>query len=547
MITLYDLAEKINAEVFALEASGVLTEAVCAITGNEALQISDVHHDSSKVTEGSVFACIPGEISDGHNYAEEAIKAGAVALLAQQPHLNTAVSRQGQGTSASCQGAVSRQSASAAASVLNRAAIPVMLVDSVRETVGLAAAAVHGYPSTNVNLVGVTGTNGKTTTVRLIAHLLTARGFGADEIGTLTSKLTTPEASDLQRSIASAERRGQCAVAMEVSSHALQQHRVNGCEFAVAVFLNLGRDHLDYHNTLEAYFQAKERLFTDFAVGKAVINVDDCWGARLAEAVNGRMPLVKVSSANFNLISMDCRHSSFMWRSELIYLPLVGMYNVFNAVIAAETAILLGLTPRFIAQVIADIPQIPGRFETLETDQGFQVIVDYAHTPDALASLLRAVRQVAGGRIILVVGAGGDRDRGKREAIGEAAETFADKVIVTSDNPRTEDPQKIVDEIVSGMRSKPELVEVDRRCAIRDALRMAVSSDSSLSDASSSDVVVIAGKGHEHIQMVGADAFKFNDMNVVREELKMLGALADMGTASDTALSDVALSDVGAA
>lgn len=513
MITLYDLAEKIDAEVFALEAPSALAQALCASAGTEVLQISDLHHDSRQVTEGSVFACIPGESSDGHNYAEEAVKAGAVALLAQRSHLHTTLSRQ-----------------DASASVLNRAAIPVMLVDSVRETVGLAAAAVHGYPSTNVNLVGVTGTNGKTTTVRLIAHLLAASGFGADEIGTLTSKLTTPEASDLQRSIASAKRRGQSAVVMEVSSHALQQNRLNGCEFAIAVFLNLGRDHLDYHNTVEAYFQAKKRLFTDFAVGKAVMNVDNRWGARLAEAVNGRMPLVKVSGANFNLINMDSRHSSFVWRSEPIYLPLVGMYNVFNAVIASETAILLGLTPRFIAQVLADIPQIPGRFEMLETDQGFQVIVDYAHTPDALASLLRAVRQVAVGRIILVVGAGGDRDKGKRAAIGEVAETFADKVIVTSDNPRTEDPQKIIDEIVSGMRSKPELVEVDRRRAIRDALRMALLSD----------VVVIAGKGHEHTQMVGVDVFSFNDTKVVREELKMLrtasdvGTLADMGAAFDT-------------
>ncbi len=467
MITLGELARSLQAEL--LPAG---SEAAAA-------RVGDVEHDSRRVGPGALFACIPGAASDGHRFAAAAAAAGAVGLLVERPV---------------------------------EATVPCLLVGSVRRAVGPAAAAVHGRPARRLDTVGVTGTNGKTTTVRLVAGLLRAAGRDPVEIGTLSGPLTTPEATDLQRTLAHGADRGADAAVVEVSSHGLAQHRVDGCRFGVAAFTNLGRDHLDYHGSMDDYFEAKARLFCGGLADRAVIDVTGAWGRRLADAVGSQMPLVTVDQRAVELLHADACSSVFRWRDQVVTLPLAGAFNRSNAVLAAEIALLLGQSPQGVAAALAEAEPVAGRFEPVRAGQDFAVIVDYAHTPDGLAVLLEAARSVTTGSLTVVFGAGGDRDRGKRPEMGSTAERLADRVIVTSDNPRREDPDRIIDDIIEGMSGAPDLRTPDRRLAVRSAL----------ADAEAGDTVVIAGKGHESRQIIGDRVLAFDDRAVASEELRRL-------------------------
>ena len=449
-----------------------------------AARVVDVEHDSRRVGPGALFACIPGAVSDGHRFAADAVAAGAAALLAERPVDVT---------------------------------VPSLLVRSVRRAVGPAAAMVHGHPARRLDIAGVTGTNGKTTTVRLAAGLLRAAGREPVEIGTLTGTLTTPEAPDLQRTLSEAAGRGASAAIVEVSSHGLVQHRVDGCRFRVAAFTNLGHDHLDYHGSMDDYFEAKARLFTGGLAESAVVDVTGPWGRRLAEAVGSEMPLVTVDQRAIEVLRADARSSVFRWRDRVVTLPLPGAFNRANAVLAAEIGLSLGLSPEEVAAGLAGAAPVAGRFEPVHAGQDFAVVVDYAHTPDGLAALLQAARSLTAGRLTVVFGAGGDRDRRKRPEMGATAERLADRVIVTSDNPRSEDPERIIGDIIEGMSGDPDLAEPDRRLALRHAV----------ATARRGDMVVIAGKGHESRQIIGDRMLAFDDRDVVSEELKHLATKSE--------------------
>ena len=439
--------------------------------------INDVEHDSRQVSPGSLFACIRGEKTDGHIHAAAAVEAGAVALLVDH--------------------SVGLD-------------VPEMVVADVRTTVGPTAAVVHGLPAERIDLVGVTGTNGKTTTVRLVSDVLRTSGRQVTEIGTLTGILTTPEATELQRQLVQAAHRGDDAVAMEVSSHALDQHRVDGSRFRVSAFTNLGRDHLDHHLTVEAYFAAKARLFEPDLCDLAVIDISSPHGQLLAETCT--VPIVRVDSRAMDIVCVGIRSSRFRWRDQIIDLPLGGAFNISNALLAAEIARALGIAESDTAAAMSQVAPVPGRFESIDEGQPFAVLVDYAHTPDGLEAVLGAARAAAEGRVTVVFGAGGDRDRDKRPRMGAVARQLADRVVVTSDNPRGEDPDAIIAAIISGMDSAPDVVEPDRRRAIGAAL----------ADARTDDVVVIAGKGHESTQTTGSEVVDFDDRIVARQTLRRM-------------------------
>ena len=477
MTTVAELARDLAADLVAPDRGPGSQDASAAAL----VQVSDVEHDSRRVAPGALFACIPGASADGHRYAADAVAAGAVALLAERPV---------------------------------DATVPCLVVESVRRAVGPAAAAVHGHPCRRLDVAGVTGTNGKTTTVRLLAGLLRAAGRDTVEVGTLTGRLTTPEAGDLQRILARAADRGASAAAVEVSSHGLAQHRVDGCRFRVAAFTNLGRDHLDYHGSVEDYFAAKARLFVRALTERAVVDVSSPWGRRLADLAASEVPVTEIDGRDVELLDSDARSSVFRWRGRTVALPMGGAFNRANAVLAAETAVALGLAPETAAAGLAGAAPVPGRFESVDAGQDFAVIVDFAHTADGLAAVLPAAREVTRGALTVVFGAGGDRDRGKRPEMGATAEQLADRVIVTSDNPRSEDPARIIDDIVAGMAQPPELRDPDRRRALRHAVAV----------ARPGDTVVVAGKGHETGQTGQTGTVAFDDRTVVREELAALAA-----------------------
>ncbi len=464
MIDLDELARSIGAAV-------VPSEGTCSASTGVA--VADVEHDSRLVERGSLFACIRGSSADGHDYAFDAVRRGAVALLVEEAMPSP---------------------------------VPNLVVPSVRAALGPAAAAVHRHPSRRLDLVGVTGTNGKTTTVRLLAAILTSAGRTTDEMGTLTGARTTPEATDVQRRLAGAVDRGRRAVAMEVSSHALDQGRVDGCRFRVAAFTNLGHDHLDYHGTMEAYFAAKARLFTPEMSERGVVWMGSPAGRRLAATAS--IPLTEVEPGAVEVLEFGPGSSRFVWRDRTVEAPLGGRFNIDNAVLAAETAVALGLTPAVVAGALVTAGPVPGRFEIVDVGQDFTVIVDYAHTPEGLEAVLGAARAIAEQGLTVVFGAGGERDRRKRPLMGASA-AAADRIVITTDNPRSEDPGRIANEITAGLDRLPDLVEKDRHLAIRHAI----------ATAGPGDVVVIAGKGHEKTQTIGDQVFDFDDCTIVRDEL----------------------------
>ncbi|MFN8039263.1 MAG: UDP-N-acetylmuramoyl-L-alanyl-D-glutamate--2,6-diaminopimelate ligase [Acidimicrobiales bacterium] len=447
------------------------------LLGDASVAVDDVVHDSRQAGPGRLFACLVGATHDGHDHASGAVHAGAPALLAQRP-LDLDV--------------------------------PQVIVADTRAALGPVAARVHGDPSRALTMVGVTGTNGKTTTTSLLRNVLAADGRTADVLGTLTGVRTTPEATDLQRWLAQARRRGVEAVAMEVSSHALDQRRVAATHFDVAVFTNLSRDHLDYHGTMEAYFQAKALLFTPEYCDRAVVNLDSPHGRLLRDSA--KVPTTGFTLADAVDLSLHAGGSTFRWRGHRVELQLGGRFNVANALAAAAAAEQLGIDDAVVAAGLSAPVVVPGRFELVDAGQPFTVVVDFAHTPDGLEQLLTAARELAGDhRVVVVFGCGGDRDPTKRAPMGEVAARLADRVVLTADNSRGERTDDIISTVKQGYdtaadrRATDLVVEPDRESAIALAL----------AGAAEGDLVVVAGKGHETGQTIGGVTTPFDDREVV--------------------------------
>ena len=441
-----------------------------------------VIHDSAAVVPGALYCCVRGSHVDGHDFAAHAVAAGAVAVLCERP-------------------------VDVGPNVVQ------VVVNQVRPAMARAAAALYDHPSQRMAVVGVTGTNGKTTTTHLLRAVFEADGRRAAVIGTLSGARagpgTTPEAPDLQAHLSELVGEGFEAVAMEVSSHALAQHRVDGTHFAAAVFTNLSQDHLDFHGTMDRYFETKATLFDSERAQLAVVNADDRWGRRLLESP--RLPTRPFSLSDAAGLEMDRRGSSFRWEGEAVRLPIAGRANVANAVAAATVARELGVVAGAVAAGLSSLLSVPGRNEPVERGQSFTVLVDYAHTPDGLEQALSDARRLAGAsRVLVVFGCGGDRDRSKRPLMGEVAARLADLAVLTSDNPRSEDPLAIIEEVRAGAR-RPDMlvVEPDRRAAIALVL----------GSAGPDDIVIIAGKGHETTQMTGTQAVPFDDRVVTAEIL----------------------------
>ena len=439
--------------------------------------VSSLTRDSRRVAAGALFCCVPGAVTDGHLHAAAAVEAGATSLLVEHA-LDLAVTQ--------------------------------VVVDDVRVAMGRVASAFHGHPSRSMDVVGVTGTNGKTTTTWLLRSIFDAAGRSSEMIGTLTSRPggppTTPDALELQAALAGLSDRGVTSVVMEVSSHALAQSRVEGTRFAVSVFTNLSREHMEFHSSMEDYFAAKARLFEPGLSDAAVVNADDPRGRLLLDAA--RIATTKYSLGDVEDLVVGPT-STGRWRGRRLVVPIGGTFNVSNALGAATAALVLGIDEDAIVAGIAAAGQVPGRFELIDTGEPFTVIVDYAHTPDALENLLREARGLTGdGQLSVVFGAGGDKDPGKRPIMGDVASRLADVVVLTSDNPRSEDPNAIIEAIRAGIDAAAYVIaEPDRRAAIELAI----------SRAAPGDVVVIAGKGHETTQTIGANVLAFDDRDVVRE------------------------------
>jgi UDP-N-acetylmuramoyl-L-alanyl-D-glutamate--2,6-diaminopimelate ligase len=456
------------------------------------VEISGLAYDNRAVTPGTLFFCVPGFTRDGHEFAPDAVARGAVALVGQR--------RLGLD-------------------------VPEVLVADVRRAMAPAAARFYGDPTAQLQVAGVTGTNGKTTTAFVLRALLEADGRQTGLLGTVTSVIggrerpvqrTTPEAIDLQRTFRCMLDAGDVACAMEVSSHALELRRADAIHFSVAIFTNLTQDHLDFHPTMEDYFLAKRRLFTEASPAHAVINLDDGYGARLASELPEAITFGLDERATYHAIGVHTglRGSHFTVvgpDGELeLSSPLRGRFNVYNVLGAFVAARTLGVPAETAAHAVTRAGLVPGRFQPVDEGQDFAVLVDYAHTPDSLENVLRAARELAAGRLHVVFGAGGDRDRGKRPMMGRIARNLADRVTVTSDNPRSEDPEAIIDEILKGAGPDVEHL-VDRREAIEHAIAR----------AQAGDVVVIAGKGHEQGQeFEGGRKIPFDDATVAREALR---------------------------
>jgi UDP-N-acetylmuramoyl-L-alanyl-D-glutamate--2,6-diaminopimelate ligase len=478
--------------------------------GDPNVAVTALVHDSRDAVPGACFACIPGRVTDGHDHAPAAVAAGATALLVERV-LEPPVSQ--------------------------------ARVAAVRPVLGPIASRFHEYPSRALRCLGVTGTNGKTTVTYLLEAIARAAGERAGVVGTVGARIggedvpeerTTPEATELQALLSRMRTAGVATVAIEVSSHALDQHRVDGTWFAAVGFTNLSHEHLDYHGSVEAYFEAKARLFTAEHAGAAAINVGDDFGVELVRRVRrAGMPTVTFAArggpepADLAAadIELDADGTRFVLedrrdgaeRGVPVRSRLLGRFNVDNALAAAGVALAGGLPLDAVAAGLAEPLSVPGRLERIDHGRPFTVLVDYAHTPDALARVLEVARTLTAptGRVVLVFGCGGDRDREKRPLMGRIAGRYADFSVVTSDNPRSEDPLAIVEAVATGLRDERAAFEqeLDRRAAIRSAL----------GSARVGDVVVIAGKGHETGQTAAGITRPFDDRVVAREELEALG------------------------
>jgi UDP-N-acetylmuramoyl-L-alanyl-D-glutamate--2,6-diaminopimelate ligase len=457
------------------------------------VEIGSLAYDTRRVEPGTAFFCVPGERADGHDFAGAAVEAGAVALVVER-ELELPVSQ--------------------------------VVVADVRAAMAPMAARFWGDPTAELKVLGVTGTNGKTTTAFLIREILESAGIQCGLLGTVMQVVggvaeeverTTPEAIDLQATFRRMLDSGDRACAMEVSSHALALHRSDAIGFEVALFTNLTQDHLDFHGGMEDYFESKRRLF-DAGPRTAIVNVDDPYGRRLAEDFDCVTFSAEGAEADYTArdVSFDASGASFTVSGDVeVRTRLPGDFNVANALGALAAAGALGIDAEVAAQGLAGAKAPPGRFEPIDEGQPFSVLVDYAHTPDSLENVLRAARRLTDGSVIAVFGAGGDRDRDKRPKMGRAGAVGADLAIVTSDNPRSEEPDAIIAEILAGIDGEGRVeVEPDRRAAIALAF----------SHAGPGDTVVIAGKGHEQGQeFEGGRKVPFDDREVAREELRRLG------------------------
>ncbi len=456
--------------------------------------VTDVHHDSRRAGPGTLFVAVPGARADGHDFAPAAVAAGAAALLVEQELPLD---------------------------------VPQLVVEDARAALPWAAAEVHGHPTRSLDVVGITGTNGKTTVTYMLEAIARHAGIPAGVIGTIGASIdgtpvplgrTTPESSDLQRLLRRMVDEGVRLVAMEVSSHSLAYGRVTGVEFDVAAFTNLSQDHLDFHRDLEDYFATKASLFRPEHARTGVVWLDEPWGERLVAVATiptrtvGWAPAGDVQVADLLLTGSGSRFRLVAGDQEVpITLPLAGRFNAANAAVAATCALQLGVAAGDIAAGLAGLPPVPGRFQRVDLGQPFTVVVDYAHTPDAISAVVTEARGLVPGRIIVVLGAGGDRDRRKRPMMGAAAAT-ADLAVLTSDNPRSEDPAAILAEVTSGVPAGAAVrTELDRRRAIALALDA----------ATEGDAVLILGKGHEQGQeLAGGVIVPFDDREVAAAELR---------------------------
>jgi UDP-N-acetylmuramoyl-L-alanyl-D-glutamate--2,6-diaminopimelate ligase len=461
------------------------------VIGRRPVEVRDLAYDASRAAEGSLFFCVPGSHVDGHEFAVEAVTNGTVALVVERP-LDVAV--------------------------------PQLLVESARAAMAVAADVFYGQPTRQLDVAGVTGTNGKTTTAFILRSVLAAAGKRPGLVGTVewvvggerrAAPHTTPEAIDLQRLFREMLDAGDRSVVIEASSHGAALRRLDRVRFDALVFTNLSQDHLDLHGSMEEYFQAKRRLFTGVEPPPAAVNVGTEWGARLAAELGAahRAPLVTFGfapEAEIRPESLELRPTGSRFRAGGIAIetPLRGRFNVENVLGVVAAGILLEIDGDEIAAGAAAVEGVPGRFEAIDEGQGFTVIVDYAHTPDSLDNVLQTARELTDGRLIVVFGAGGDRDRGKRPLMGRVAQERSDLAIVTSDNPRSEDPIAIIQDVLQGAGMDVE-IDPDRRSAISRALAL----------AAPGDVVLVAGKGHEQGQEIAGVVQPFDDRAVVRELL----------------------------
>ncbi|MFT5709928.1 MAG: UDP-N-acetylmuramoyl-L-alanyl-D-glutamate--2,6-diaminopimelate ligase [Halioglobus sp.] len=469
--------------------------------GADEVLVSGIALDSRLVRPGDLFVAVPGEQHDGRQFIEQAIANGAVAVVAEPP----------------------------VAAYVNDVSIPVLEQVKLSQDVGVLAARFYGDPSRSLHMVGITGTNGKTTTSWLAAQLARAVGVRCGVIGTLGATIddeiaeainTTPDAISLQSQLASWKDQGITAVCMEVSSHALVQGRVNGVCFETAVFTNLSHDHLDYHGTMAAYGRAKLQLFLTEGLAHAIVNIDDDYSAQLLRAVENDVTIITYSATGNRaadvVVSNALYHSAGVsayidspWGRGEIQSPLIGDFNLANLAAALCAVAIMDSDFKALLSAVAGMKSVPGRMQLIPNTLDVQVVVDYAHTPDALEQVLRALKTHVSGRLVTVFGCGGDRDKTKRAIMGRVACELSDSCIVTSDNPRSEDPMAILHDIQSGCQGSYRL-QVDRAEAIGSAV----------AEAKPGDCVLIAGKGHEDYQLIGAERLHFSD------EEQALAALA---------------------
>ncbi len=478
------------------------------LNASSMLDIQGLCFDSRKASPGFLFFVLSGSHKKGSAFIHNALERGAIAVVTDSNVDERSLGGQ----------------------------VPIIRVPHARRAMADMASAFYHFPSQTLAICGVTGTNGKTTTSFLVHHLCQSNGRACGLIGTIEYLLpgrkqealrTTPESIEIQGMLEEMQSGGFKGVAMEVSSHAIVQERVKGVEFDVAIFTNLTQDHLDYHESMEAYFDAKAALFESLPHqknkrGRAVINVDDRYGRLLLERLgrhSSKIPVITIGqssgvdfratsieySSSGTLFCLEARKKSFLVRS-----PLIGLFNVYNALSALASASSMGLELRRAIKALETAPQVPGRLQRVEGKKNFQVFIDYAHTPDALENVLRSLRHLQPGRLVVIFGCGGDRDRGKRPLMAQAAERYADLIIVTTDNPRGEDPQKIIKEVVKGFRCQKYCCIPDRREAIERTIEQALPYD----------IILIAGKGHETYQEVAGVRTPFDDGNVARHALQ---------------------------
>lgn len=466
------------------------------------LIVSSIEFDSRAIEPGALFVCIRGLESDGHDFAQQAVSAGAVALCVERRVETTPT-------------------------------VPQLLVPDSRDALADLAVVFYDNPSSKMQVVGITGTNGKTTVTYLLDEIFRDNGMTTGIIGTVETRIadmhahsdrTTPESLTIQEFFSEMVRNKVDAVAMEVSSHALDLKRIRGIEFGAVAFTNLTQDHLDYHVTMESYYEVKKRLFTEFKTRARIIDIETEIGKRLAAELAGTYEILTVgrsAEAMLRVINEErlfggtkCTFTYDGLRGDLV-LPLAGAYNVDNALVAAGCALSLGIPFGTIIRALTHAPQVPGRLERIVCGQGFEVVVDYAHTPDSLEKALNALREVTPGRLISVFGCGGDRDPSKRPIMGQVAGENADYLIATSDNPRSESVIGILLQVEDGIKktSTPYVLEVDRRKAIHRACKI----------ARPGDCVVITGKGHEDYQIFAHHTVHFDDREVATEALMSLG------------------------